>query len=125
MTPTRIRPPDRESVDGGSAADVRLWMTATAARHRLGPLCVKTAAKHPEPVIVWGLVRKDVAHDTHDTSRATQRRAATTEDTTVGTTPSSKKDGMKHIISGSTLRTPTLRARTTRLVRRASRAAAA
>ena len=51
--------------------------------------------------------------------------ALKTAETTAGTIPSSMNDGMKHIISGNTLRTPTARARTWSLLRLASRAAAA
>jgi hypothetical protein len=51
--------------------------------------------------------------------------ALKTAETTAGTIPSSMNDGMKHIISGNTLRTPTARARTWSPLRLASRAAAA
>jgi hypothetical protein len=50
------------------------------------------------------------AEDRYRRCRAAHPRAATRDDTTVGTTPSNRKEGMKQIISGSTLRTPTLRA---------------
>jgi hypothetical protein len=43
--------------------------------------------------------------------RAAHPNALKTADTTAGTIPSSMKEGMKQIIIGSTLRTPTARAR--------------
>ncbi len=46
-------------------------------------------------------------------------------ETTAGTIPSNMNEGMKHVIIGNTLRTPTALAVTCRAPRRASRAAAA
>jgi hypothetical protein len=54
------------------------------------------------------LGRRDERAELH----AAQLNALKTADTTAGTMPSSMKEGMKQSIIGSTLRTPTARART-------------
>src|SRR6188472_3365414 len=56
---------------------------------------------------------------------AAHANALNTAETTAGTMPSSMNEGMKQIIIGSTLRTPTARARTWSAPRRTSLAAAA
>ncbi len=125
--------------DAASSADA-LWTTGTAAVPSSGPGGWRRAATFqggpPEGRVVgWPASvspRTRVSPPDRGTASegwgalgqgfAQSESARASAEATVGTTPSSRNAGMKHVISGSTLRTPTLRATTCSAASRRSRA---